>query len=262
MYSRPHVSLSQFPVARSNLSRLQHPQDALPAAGWRLLPPTFVPCAPAWPPRAISVPGTCRKPEGCPKTKQVHCPSRGAGMERAACPEHLGALWLQVVARALCGAPWLHALLDSVGPVCANLWLPRGKNRGKNLGTELSHGTIGRDFPWFFFQHALQVLPRHGGPPVPLHLAAHLHPRAAAFHDRHRVLAHPLPHRPALQLPAPPEGAPGGGGEPCSSQHFFQQAVFWPRKAAIESHVCPCCCKARLWYHHGKLPAAAWWLMV
>lgn len=81
-----------------------------------------------------------------------------------------------------------------------------------------AHLLTDQPLPWlrFIFQHSFQVLPCHGGPTVPLHLAAHLHPRAAAFHDRHRVLAHPLPHRPALQLLASPEGAPSGGGEPCT----------------------------------------------
>ena len=57
------------------------------------------------------------------------------------------------------------------------------------------------------------MLPRDGGGHLPLHLAAHLHPRAAARHDRHRVLANALPHRAAHQLTAAAQGAAAGGGE-------------------------------------------------
>ena len=57
------------------------------------------------------------------------------------------------------------------------------------------------------------MLPRDGGGHLPLHLAAHLHPRAATRHDRHRVLANALPHRAAHQLAAAAQGAAAGGGE-------------------------------------------------
>lgn len=57
------------------------------------------------------------------------------------------------------------------------------------------------------------MLPCHGGRHLPLHLAAHLHPRAAARHDRHRVLTNPLPHRAAHQLAAAAQGAATGRGE-------------------------------------------------
>lgn len=57
-------------------------------------------------------------------------------------------------------------------------------------------------FVFLFPQHTVSVLPRGRGPALPLHLAAYIHPRAAALHVRHRLHPDPLHRGPPLQLPA------------------------------------------------------------
>ena len=56
------------------------------------------------------------------------------------------------------------------------------------------------------------MLPRGGGP-VPLHLAAHLHPRAPALHAGHRVHPYPLHRGASVQLTAQAQGPAHRGGE-------------------------------------------------
>ena len=65
------------------------------------------------------------------------------------------------------------------------------------------------------YQYPVQLLPCGGGFALPLLLAAHLHSCPPGLHDRHRLLSHPFPGWPALQLPPQTEGAACGRGGPC-----------------------------------------------
>lgn len=51
-------------------------------------------------------------------------------------------------------------------------------------------------------QYSVPVLSRHGGATVPVHMAAHIHPRAALGDARHRLHPDPVHRRAAVRLPA------------------------------------------------------------
>ena len=63
------------------------------------------------------------------------------------------------------------------------------------------------------FQHIVSVLPCSGGLTVPLHLAAHLHPRAPPLHAGHRVHPYSLHCGASVQLAAQAQGSANRRGE-------------------------------------------------
>lgn len=62
-------------------------------------------------------------------------------------------------------------------------------------------------------QHIVSVLSCSSGSPLPLHLAAYVHPRAPALHVGYRLHPHPLYSRPPLQLSASAQRAAHRRGE-------------------------------------------------
>lgn len=62
-------------------------------------------------------------------------------------------------------------------------------------------------------QYSLSVLSRSRSSPLPLRLAAHLHPSAALSHARHRLHSNAVHRRPPVQFSAPAERAPPRGGQ-------------------------------------------------
>lgn len=56
-------------------------------------------------------------------------------------------------------------------------------------------------------QRAISVLPRSAGAALPLHLAAHLHSRAASQHAGRQLLPHTISHRRAGSLLTTAAGA-------------------------------------------------------
>lgn len=67
------------------------------------------------------------------------------------------------------------------------------------------------------------MLPCHSGFAVPVHLAAHLHPSPATFHDGHRLYANPLHCWAAVELSGPSQRAPARGGETVSLGSVFHK---------------------------------------